>query len=187
MPNRSHAWLQVCAATAAWVVLFQLNAWLFSSVEWAPVIIDWLFLPASVRLLAVMLFGRRGAIGLWIGTLVTNEGVFGDDLLESLTVATLSVAGPLLAVYLTMRWLDLPLSLKGLTGKQLMAFALMGALCNVIPHNVFFWLAGITPNPFAGLLPMFIGDLLGIAIVLYLLRSLLVLIDHITHPSAARQ
>ena len=156
------------------MLLFRLNAWAFGYFEWAAAVISWVFLPAAVRLLSVMLLGRRGAMGLWIGTLITNEAVFGGDKFESIAVATLSATGPLVAVYLTMRWLKVPLNLRGLTTPHLTIFAIVGAFCNVIPHNLFFWLAGITPNPFGGLIPMFVGDVAGTVIVLYTLRGLLV-------------
>lgn len=55
--------------------------------------------------------------------------------------------------------------------------AVLSALCNVLQHNLFFWLAGIRADPFGGLLPMFAGDLAGIVVVLYAARLVLRLVD----------
>ena len=171
------ALLRISATAALWILLFRLNSWVFVHFHWTPFVIDWIFLPAAVRLLGVMLLGRQGAMGLWVGTLITNGPMFGGNALESIAVATLSATGPLVAVYLTMRWLKVGLNLQGLTTAQLTVFAVVGALCNVIPHNVFFWLVGITSNLFIGLIPMFVGDLLGTVIVLYALRAALLIFE----------
>jgi hypothetical protein len=175
------AWLQVCMTACIWVILFRLNAWLFSAFDWAELVISWIFLPAAVRLLGVMLFGWRGALGIWFGTMYLTQGtLFESNLLEALGVATLSALGSLVAVSLTMRYLKIQLDLQGLTTKQLIAFSVVGAMCNVIPHNLFFWIVGIAANPFDGIPPMFIGDILGTVIVFYTLRSLLVALERFT-------
>mgnify|MGYP003584127937 CR=1 FL=1 len=169
---------QIVGTATAWYLLFHLNEFLFGSFDWAKVFISWVFLPAAARLLSVMLFGWRGALGLWLGTLLTNEGSYGGGLSPmSLTVATLSATGPLIAVQLTMHGHRVPMNLRGLTAGQLTVFAVVGALCNVVPHNVFFWLAGMTSSPVGGVVPMFVGDLLGTVLVLYALRFALVTLE----------
>lgn len=169
--------LQSVGTAVAWVLLFHLNEYLFGAFDLAKVLISWVFLPAAVRLLSVMLFGWRGALGLWLGTLLTNGASYEGLSLMSLTVATLSALGPLVAVYVAMRWLRVPLNLRGLTASELTVFAVVGALCNVVPHNLFFWSIGMTSSPFGGLVPMFIGDLLGTVLVLYTLRFALVTLE----------
>jgi len=168
--------LQVAGTAAAWVVLFELNSWFFASFEWTR-LINWVFLPAGARLLSVMALGRRGALGLWLGAMVTNRTAFNAPLGQSLTVATLSAGAPLIAVYVGMRWLKVPLGLHGLTAGQLMKFALLGAACSVVLHNLFFWAVGIESNPLQGLAPMFVGDLIGTFLVLYTLHAALLIIE----------
>lgn len=163
------AWLQIAATAATWVGLFDLNTWLFDALDMGHVV-NWVFLPAAIRMLAVMGLGRRGAAGLWLGNLVTSAAVFAMAPLHWLTVSTLSAGGPLVAVYLVMRLLRVPMSLQGLTPGQLAVFAVAGALCNAIPHNIFFWAVGLVNSPFERLVPMFVGDLLGTFLVLYTLR-----------------
>ena len=169
--------LQVVGTAVAWVILFNLNAWFFGYFDWAHVI-SWVFLPAAVRLLGVMALGVRGAAGVFLGTLWTNDAVFGNHLGVSLFVATLSAMGPLIAVHLSARILRVPLDLQGLTSGQLTVFALMGALCNVIPHNLFFWSAGLASSP-GSLGAMFVGDLVGTVLVLYSLRGLLLMLERL--------
>lgn len=168
--------LQVLGTMGAWIGLFELNIWFFGYFEWTQVI-SWIFLPAAVRLLCVMLFNWRGALGLWLGTLVTNVPVFGNDLFLSLMVATISAMGPLIAIYFTMRYLKISMDLRELTTGKLTVFAFVAALCNVIPHNIFFWIAGVAPSPFTGLIPMFVGDIAGTVLVFYMLRGVLFAIE----------
>jgi hypothetical protein len=170
MHGKAAALAQVGATTVVYMTAFQLNVWLFDNLNWSSAI-AWVFLPAGIRLLSVLLFGRRGALGLWLGAITTNEVVFGGGHpFEMLVGATVSAVAPLVAVYITMRWLKIPLNLRGLTAGRLVIFAIAGALCSAGLHNLFFWLAGLTPSPFAGLIPMFVGDMTGTVIVLYTLR-----------------
>ncbi|MEJ8857460.1 hypothetical protein WKW79_23015 [Variovorax robiniae] len=168
--------LQVAGVAALWFVLFSLNDWAFGYLDQAHVI-SWVFLPAALRLLGVLLFGRWAALGLFLGALATNGTAFGHSMAQSVSVAALSGLGALGALHLTTRILQVPPTLRGLTAGRLAVFAVVGALCNVIPHNLFFWAVGLQPNPFVGLVPMFIGDLAGIVIVLYGLRGVLLLIE----------
>lgn len=168
--------LQVAGVAVLWILLFGFNDWAFWYFDSAHVI-SWVFLPAALRLLGVMLFGWRAALGLFFGALATNGAAFENSMAQSLTVAALSGLGALTALHLTMHILKMPLTLHGLTPRRLAVFALIGALCNVVPHNLFFWAIGLLPDPFSGLVPMFVGDLTGILIVLYTLRAALLLIE----------
>lgn len=162
----------------AWVALFELNAWAFAAFTWAQGI-AWIFLPAAVRVLAVLVCGRVAVLGLFAGALLTSDAVFADDAPAAVVGAALTALGPWLAVEL-FRWATrLPLDLRGLAPGHLFALSVLSALCNVVPHNVFFWLAGIHADPFSGMLPMFAGDLAGIFIVLYAVRLALRLVDRL--------
>ena len=63
-----HLRLQL-AMVLATIVMFALtlaaNGWLFPQLELIPGI-NWIYLPAGVRLVATLLFGGAGAVGLLI-------------------------------------------------------------------------------------------------------------------------
>lgn len=149
-----------------WVLLFALNHWIFSVTEVSS-FISWIFLPAALRMLAVMACDWAGAVGLFAGALVTNQtdptGGFGDGVV----LAFLSATGPLLAFWFCTKLLNLSTDLSGLTAKQLLVFALTGALLNAVPHNIYFYLSERTSSPIEGLVPMLAGDLVGTLIMLY--------------------
>jgi hypothetical protein len=160
----------IMAASAAavallWVLLFRLNRWAFSSVD-VTIFISWIFLPAAIRMLAVMACDWAGALGLFAGALFTNQTDPAAGLTDELVLAFLSASGPLVAFWFCTRLLSLPSNLTGLTARQLLVFATMGAVFNAVPHNIYFYLSDRMASPIEGLVPMFFGDLLGTVVVL---------------------
>ncbi len=59
---------EMSGVAVLWVTLFKLNEWLFSTFEFAEHV-NWIFLPAAVRVAAILLFRVRGAVGLFVGGL----------------------------------------------------------------------------------------------------------------------
>jgi hypothetical protein len=155
------------AVAVLWTCLFYANEWLFSAFTVSKVI-HWIFLPAAIRMLAVMALGWVGAIGLFIGALLTNDMVLHSGWADALVIAALSALGPLAAVRFCSQRLGLREDFAGLRPTQLLVFAVVGAICNVVPHNVYFFFSGHAPDILSGMLPMLVGDLLGTLVVLYL-------------------
>ncbi len=159
--------LVVFGVGLVWVLLYELNGWLFSALG-VTAFISWVFLPAAIRMLSVMLFDWRAVGGLFLGALVTIGAFGGRDIFDAVVLASLSSLGPMCAFRFCVRWLNLPGDLTGLAPRQLLLFALVGALCNVVPHNLYFFLSGHMDDPVAGVIPMFVGDVSGTLILLYL-------------------
>ena len=156
----------VAGVAIVWIMLYQVNRWVFSDAHLTG-FISWIFLPAAIRMLAVMVGGWTGALGLFLGALLTNLMFTDLEVLNGMILAALSALGPLIAVYLCTRWLNLPNDLSGLDRSQLLVFAVAGAIFNVFPHNLYFYLTGISDDAWSGVVPMFVGDLLGTLSVLY--------------------
>lgn len=149
-----------------WVLLYGLNQWAFSVAEVSS-FISWIFLPAALRMLAVMVCDWVGAVGLFVGAMLTNQTDLTGGLGDGLILAFLSAIGPMLAFWFCTKLLSLSKDLSGLTAKQLFVFASTGALFNAVPHNIYFYLSGRMSNPIEGLVPMLVGDLVGTLIILY--------------------
>ncbi len=148
---------------------------MFHELEWTKTT-SWIFLPAAVRLLVVLLWRWWGAVGLLLGALLTNVSVFGWLTPQSLVVATLSAAAPCVAVELGRRWLDIAVTLQGITAVSLLKLLGISAAISVILHGSYFWLSG-TAGAIGDVVPMFVGDVIGTLIVLYVTRALLGLAD----------
>jgi hypothetical protein len=149
-----------------WTLLFYLNEWLFSDLSLSKVI-NWIFLPAAIRMLSVMVLGWVGAVGLFVGALLTNDMMMHAGWADAVVIAGLSALGPVAAVKACGTWLQMSADLSGLRPSQLMIFSLAGAVFNVVPHNIYFFFSGHTPDIFSGMIPMLVGDLLGTLVILY--------------------
>lgn len=160
----------VLVTMTAWIVLYQLHDWWFQALDWADGV-SWIFLPAAVRLLAVLLFGFAGALGLFFGGLFTMSMIEEASLSKSIGVAAASALGPWLAVHLLVRRLRLPQTLSGLGPAQLAVLAIGSAAASVCLHNLVYWLIAQRSDPVSGILPMFAGDIVGTLIILYLART----------------
>lgn len=171
-PSLSAGLVAIGGATLAWVLAFELNALAFGWTAWATGI-GWVFLPAAVRLGAVLLFGWRGALGIGLGSLVTSIAVFPGPPVLLASIALASALSPVAAVWLTLGHFRVSATLAGLTARHLIVCTVLYAAINALSHNLIFWQAGALASPLEGLLPMFIGDLLGAFLVLYLVRILI--------------
>jgi len=164
--------LVVVGAMLSWLAFYELNKLVFDWTFWG-VGINWVFLPAAVRLGAVLLFGWRGALGIILGSLLTSQTVFSDAPLLGIAVSIASGLSPLIAVRLTLRHFGVQASLAGLTSTHLIVCTVAYAFIIAVTHNFLFWGAGGLASPLQGLAPMFVGDLLGAFMVLYVIRSLI--------------
>jgi hypothetical protein len=162
-----HFFAGMAAVALLYVLVFKLNAWLFS-VARVTDHISWIFLPAAIRMLAVMLLGWAGVAGLYIGSLSLLGSMFEFDPLGALIVAGLSSVPCLIAARLVQRLLKVSSDLVGLTGRQLLIFGLAGGFLSSMGHTLYFAYAAQSLAPVEGFLPMFVGDTLGTFIVLYL-------------------
>jgi hypothetical protein len=157
----------VCLVMLIWVGLFRLNNLLFSHLALTKNI-SWIFLPAAIRVFSVLVLQWPAVLGLFFGGLLTADWYANESPVLAFTLAVLSSLGPWFAVKVCVRWLNLPEDLRGLTPLNLLLLAVVGAVCNVIPHNVYFYFSGLSTNFFGGLITMLVGDLIGSLFVLYL-------------------
>ena len=170
--------VEVCAVATLWVVLFRLNHWLFSAVEVSPYI-NWVFLPAALRVLSVLVLDLSAVAGLFIGTLITCDPVVGVNLADSLILSSISSLSPLLAVRLMTRWMRSEPDLKGMTFAQLAAISTLSGVASSTIANFYFHLRDQTHDWMTGVMPMLIGDLVGTLIVLFIASQVLRRLSHL--------
>lgn len=161
----------VCVAIA-YVGFFQLNAWMFSNLIVSDNI-AWVFLPAAVRMIAVLLIGWAGVIGLFIGSLAVILPELQDEPSHALALGVLSSLPPLLAAQAVRKALSVPVDLAGMTGMHLLLFGIAGGLANSIGHALYFAARAQSLEPLGGFVPMFVGDTVGTFLMLYASAMLL--------------
>lgn len=162
------------------IVLFSamlgVNEALFRSLEFAPGI-NWIYLPAGMRLLCTLLFGGAGAVGLLIVSwAVCFLYFFPDDVLRSFVGGLLAAAAPYVVYLLAVRVYGLQSSLSNLTPRGLFACIVAYSLASPLLHHLWFWLYDGRDNVLGGLAVMIAGDLMGTLIVVYAAKGMLALL-----------
>jgi hypothetical protein len=159
------------------IILFLLalavNELLFTRLEFAPGI-NWIYLPAGVRLLCTLLFAEAGAVGLLlVSWFVCFCYFFPNDPIRSFMGGILAAAAPYL-VYLGMqRHFGLRATLTNLTPRRLLLCAAAFSIASPLLHHVWFALHDHPPHLLNGFVAMSAGDFLGTITVLYAARWIL--------------
>lgn len=151
---------------------FYLNKAFFGTLEFSTGV-NWIFLPAGLRLLCTLLFAEAGVIGIFIASLAAILLALPSvDFVTGFGAACISGGAP----YLTYRLAQargLNPSLQQLTAARLAVLIVMYALTSSLLHQVWFTLRGVSANFVTGFGAMFIGDLAGTLIVVYLMKMIL--------------
>jgi hypothetical protein len=139
--------------------------------------INWVFIPAGIRLLSTMRFEGAGFQGLLLASIYLNfcHFNFHSDF-RAWSGAVAGSMGPYLAVLLVKHWFALEPSLKALTAHRLLFTGVLCGLLSPILHHTFMWvMTGLVD--WTALTAMIIGDTVGILIVLVLAKGTIALAD----------
>lgn len=149
----------VCALVYA--LLFYANDWLTAFLEVAPGV-NWIYLPAGLRLFLVLIFGLSGAIEIAIAsTLITFGRDLSDDIIGIVGIGLISGFGPYLARLMVIRNLKINADLSNLNIQMIAISVLVFALLSAGLHQLWFVLIGIPSGSFSNAVAMLIGDILG--------------------------
>lgn len=157
--------LAIFGIACAWVILYHANI-LFSDLLVHSRFASWIFLPAAVRILSVILFGWRASIGLFLGTFFTGIEL-NLAMVNLLPISAISALAPLCAADICQRLLRVPADFSGFSPAQLGLFAIGGAFANTLFSQVYLALSGLGDGCFGCVISMFVGDVTGTAIILF--------------------
>ena len=165
---------QVLATMALFLAMLWLNDWLFRRLEFAPGI-NWIYLPAGMRLLCTLLFAEAGAVGLLlVSWLVSFVFFFPHDPERAFMGGIIAAAAPYAVYRGASRFYGFEASLHNLTPGRLLVLAVAYAIASPLLHHLWFAWRG-QGDLVHGFFAMFIGDLSGTLIVLYGIKGLLAL------------
>jgi hypothetical protein len=139
--------------------------------------INWVFIPAGIRLLSTLLFGLAGFEGLLLAGIYLNfyHFDFHSDF-RAWSGAVSGALGPYLASLFARHWFDLRPRLKGLTARRLLFTGVLCGFMSPLFHHALMWvLTGLVDWP--ALTVMIIGDTIGILIVLYIAKGMIALTE----------
>jgi hypothetical protein len=168
--------MYILAVAILYFVGFYANDVLFSDLEHHRGA-HWIFLPAGLRLLGILLLGSMGAIGIFLGSLLAALIMGQSTPLGMIVESLISAGAPLLTYYLALRY-GLSVNLKNLTARSLFILATFFAATSALLHSIWFATQGIAESFAASFLAMFVGNLLGTIIVLYIIRTGLIFFDN---------
>jgi hypothetical protein len=155
--------LQVLLVACTWVMFYHISIDLMAYFAFNDETF-WVFLPAGIRLMAVVLFGWVGVVGLFIGNVLTPDDV---PFTHVLLLSAVSALSPKLALISGRRLLHLSPTLISLKPIHLLVLALLASCYNALMRVGLMHFMGNAQHVF-NLLPMFVGDLVGTFIIFYL-------------------
>jgi hypothetical protein len=153
------------AIALTWLTVFKVNMWLFSHLALTEYI-HWIFLPAGFRLIAVLLFGLRGALGLMLGAYLTLSGGSTDDLSHEILLSVSSGLAPLLAVMFCQRLFTIRNDLAGLNAWHVIVLSVSCAVTNSVVLSSLLWAIDTQQADFIAIMAIFVGDVIGAAVVI---------------------
>jgi hypothetical protein len=143
--------------------------------------VNWIFIPAGIRLLATLLFGLAGFEGLLLAGLYLNFYHFGfESEFRAWSGAFAGAAAPYIAYIFAKHWFDLRARLAGLTVPRLLFTAALCGFMSPIFHHALLWVLSGSVD-WTALAAMIVGDIVGIVIVLGLAKVFFMLADRSDH------
>jgi len=150
--------------------LFYINDWLTQLLQAAPGV-NWIYLPAGLRLFLVLIFGLPGALGIVAAsTIITFYRNFGIDPLTIIGIGLISGLAPYLARYLVIRNLKIATDLGNLNIQTIFLCILIFAALSATFHQVWFEFREFESGSLKNTLIMLIGDVLGSLLLISLVK-----------------
>jgi hypothetical protein len=162
----------VLLTMALFLAMLWINDWLFRRLEFAPGI-NWVYLPAGMRLLCTLLFAEAGALGLLlVSWLVSFVFFFPNDPERAFMGGIIAAVAPYAVYRGASHVYGFQASLQRLTPGRLLVLAVVYAIASPLLHHLWFAWRG-QGFQLSGFFVMFIGDLSGTLLVLYAIKALM--------------
>ncbi|QWD64201.1 hypothetical protein [Polynucleobacter sp. MWH-UH2A] len=167
-------------STFAYTLLFYVNSWITSELVFG-LGVNWIYLPAGLRLFLTLIFGLPGAIGIAIAsTLISYFGELSSDLTICIGTGLISGFAPYLARIFVFSNVSLDPDLSNMNLQKLLLCILIYALMSAGLHQYWYATVGLqntgSVNHFA---VMAIGDILGSVLLIAVIKSCLDLIKRL--------
>ena len=170
--NISLEWFLGCVISSiAYAILFYFNGWLTNHLVFS-LGVNWIYLPAGLRLFLTLIFGFPGALGIAIASfLISYYGGFPQELTLCIGIGLISGFAPYLARCFVFNNLKLDSDLSNLNFPKLIVCILIYALLSAGLHQ--WWFSTMDLENAGGLnhfLVMLTGDVLGSLLLISLIK-----------------
>lgn len=167
LPKRPLLW--AIAFAVLYVSFYLVNLLIAPFFDVIPGRVSLLFLPAFIRVAAILIAGLAGLVGVGIGTIFISLVVYQEPLLTAIWVSIASSIGIALS-YLVLRYASNGKELA-FTLPVLLVLATLYSAFNALLHGLAWELVGLASVvTIKDLALMMLGDFMGVIVMFYLLR-----------------
>ena len=158
-------------SAVTYTILFYINAWLTANLAYG-LGVNWIYLPAGLRLFLTLIFGLPGALGIAVSSfLISYLGDFPQDFTTCIGVGLISGLAPYLARIFVLTNAKISPDLSNLSLPKLAVCILIYALFSAGLHQWWFAVRGLDETgSFNHFLVMLIGDVLGTIVLVGLIK-----------------
>jgi len=150
--------------------LFFFNDWLTEALKY-DLGVSWIYLPAGLRLLLILIFGLAGAIGIAVASFaISYFGVFPTDLVTCIGIGLISGFAPLLAKLLIVSSIPINNDLSNLSLQKIIICVVAYAFISAGLHQYWFKLRDLESSSLDHFLVMFIGDIAGSILLIAVIK-----------------
>ena len=133
--------------------------------------VSWIYLPAGLRLLLILIFGLAGAIGIAVASFaISYFGVFLPDLATCIGIGLISGFAPLLAQWLVIANVNISSDLSNLSLQKIAFCVVVYAFMSAGLHQIWFELRGLESGSLNHFLVMFVGDIAGSILLIAVIK-----------------
>jgi hypothetical protein len=152
-------------------VLFYFNDWLTSHMSYG-LGVNWIYLPAGLRLFLTLVFALPGALGIATASfLISFFGAFSQDLTTCIGVSLISGFAPYLARFFVMANVPLAADLSDLNMQRLIVCILIYAILSSGLHQWWFAIRALdNTGSLQHFIVMFVGDIIGTLLLIALIK-----------------
>jgi hypothetical protein len=157
-------------SAALYMGFFYLNQFITLPLEVAKGV-NWVFLPAGIRIFITLIFDYSGAIGLAIASLLINYiGFYELDLISILGIAIICGIAPLLGRHFVIHNLKVHADLSNIAFTQLLATIVAYSLLSSGLHQLWFVTRGLDSGSWDHFVAMFCGDIAGSVLIVAVIK-----------------
>ena len=160
--------LLVIGLGLAWYGLASANDYVFQQLALNPNA-HLIYLPAALRIIFPLVFREAGVFGIIIGSYFVVQDRVSDGLIDIVPLAVMSGLAPLIGIAVFKMLFTTKPDLADLKTFHFFALGSLCAASNALLLNVYFTLSDNPLQPLDLLITIFIGDVAGTVIVLFLL------------------
>lgn len=157
----SQFFFEIILSATLYMAFFYFNQAITAPLEAAKGV-NWIFLPAGLRIFLTLILDYSGAIGLAIASLLINYiGFYELDLTSTLGIAIICGVAPLLGRHFVIHNLKVQADLSNISMKHLLIIIIAYSLLSSGLHQLWFVSRGLDSGGWNHFIAMFCGDLAG--------------------------